>query len=209
MQSMNILKHILAASGAFSLWCAAAQRQGPVPVLEALPTAESLGAGWSREISLLFDPASKPAELFGASSQLSESFKKERLAAVQNPTNRISGWSHTHFTLHSTNTSRQYEVQVERYRSKDHLRADFDHLLALDQAEYQKVPVEGVGEAAVFFCRVNGGSTVWFRRADFRVWISPMGTITNWEQDVHMQKLVKMLDQRITGATPSQSGKGR
>ena len=180
-----------------------------MPVLEALPTAESLGAGWSREISLLFDPASKPAELFGASSQLSESFKKERLAAVQNPTNRISGWSHTHFTLHSTNTSRQYEVQVERYRSKDHLRADFDHLLALDQAEYQKVPVEGVGEAAVFFCRVNGGSTVWFRRADFRVWISPMGTITNWEQDVHLQKLVKMLDQRITGATPSQSGKGR
>ena len=74
-------------------------------MLEALPTAEALGSGWSREISLLFDPASKPAELFAASAQLPESYKKERRAAVQNPTNRISGWSHAHFALQSTKTS--------------------------------------------------------------------------------------------------------
>lgn len=211
---MNTSERILAAIGAFSLWCAAAWGQSPLPVLEALPTAEALGAGWSMEVSLLFDPARKPTELFAASSRLPESFKKERRAAVQNPTNQISGWSHTHFSFQSTNTSHHYDVQVERYRSQDHLRADFDHLLAFDSAEYQKVPVNGVGDAALFYRKINGGATVWFRRADFKVWISPMGTVTNWEQDGHLQRLARLLDQRILGATaqgmkPSQSGNGR
>jgi hypothetical protein len=170
-------------------------------VLEALPTAEALGLGWSREISVLFDPASKPAELFAASSRLPESFKKERRDAVQNPTNQISGWSHTHFTLQSTNTSRHYDVQIERYRNKGQLRSDFDQLLAFDAAEYQKAPVDKLGDAAVFYRSMKGGATVWFRRADFKVWISPMGAVTNWEQDGQLQHLTRMLDQRIAGRT--------
>jgi hypothetical protein len=211
MPSINTSERILAAIGAFSLWCAAAWGQAPLPVLEALPTAEALGTGWSRQISLLFDPASKPAELFAPSSRLPESFKKERREAVQNPTNHISGWSHTHFSYQSTNTSRHYDIQVERYRSQDHLRADFDRLLAFDSAEYQKVPVNGVGDAAVFYRKINGGATVWFRRAAFKVWISPMATVTNWEQDGHLQHLAKLLDQRIVEATarPSQPANGR
>jgi hypothetical protein len=211
---MNTTKLCLAAIGAFALCCVTVRGQAPLPVLEALPTAETLGAGWSREISLLFDPVSKPSELFAASSRLPESFKKENREAVQNPTNRISGWSHTHFTFHSTNASHHYDVQVERYRSKAHLRAEFDQLLAFDSAEYRKVPVDGIGEAAVFFRKVNGGATVWFRRADFRVWIASMGTVTNWDQDVHLQDLVKEIDQRIARATtpaaePPRSGERR
>lgn len=214
VKTMNIVKHTLAVLGGFSLcFCAAAQGQAPLAVLAALPTAEALGSGWSREISLLVDPASKPAELFGASARLSESFKKERRDAVQNPTNRISGWSHTHYTLQSTNTSRQYDVQVERYRSKDHLRSDFAHLLAFDSAEYRKAPVDGLGDAAVFYGDIKGGATVWFRRADFKVWISTMGAVTNWAQDRHLQHLAKMLDQRIVGGAdkatkPVRSGTG-
>jgi hypothetical protein len=200
-QPFTSLAITLTAMGAFSLWCAASQAQGPMPVLEALPTAEALGPGWSREVSVLFDPASKPAELFAASSRLPESFKKERREAVQNPTNRISGWSHTHFTFQSTNTTHHYDVQVERYRSQDHLRADFAQLLAFYSAKYQELPVNGVGDAAAFYRRINGGATVWFRRADFKVWIWPMATVTNWEQDAHLQRLARLLDERILAAT--------
>jgi hypothetical protein len=199
---MNTSERLLAAIAAFSLWCTATLGQGPLPVLAALPTAEALGVGWSRQVSLLFDPASKPTELFAPSSQLPESFKKEKREAVENPTNRISGWSQTHFTLRSTNAFRNYDVQVARYRSQDRLRADFDHVLAFDSAEYQKVWVDGVGDAAVFYYKVNGGATVWFRRADFKVWISSIGIGTNWGQDEHLQHLAKLLDQRIVEATP-------
>ena len=211
----RVLKLMWAVIGGFSVClCAAVQGQGPLPVLEALPTAEALGSGWSREISLMFDPASKPPELLAASTRLPESYKKERRATVQNPTNRISGWSHTHFTRQSTNTSYHYDVQIDRYRRKDHLRADFDKLLAFSSAEYQKIPVDGIGEAAVFYRSLKGGATVWFRRADFMVWITPMGDLANWAQDGHLQHLAKMLDQRILKGVaqamePSQSEKGR
>jgi hypothetical protein len=210
---MTISNHISTAIIAISLCCAAAWAQAPLPVLEALPTTEALGPGWRREISVMFDPASKPPELFAASSRLPERFKQERREAVQNPTNLISGWAHSHFSLQSTNTAHHFDVQIERYRNREHLAADFNQLLAFDSAEYQKVPVDRIGDAAVFYSKTNNGTTLWFRRADFKVWIAAMGTATNWLQNEHLQRLARMLDQRIVRATPqgvktTRSGKG-
>lgn len=120
-------------------------------MLEVLPTAEALGPGWSREITFLFDPASQPSELFGGTSKLPDAFKQQNREAIENPTNLLSGWSHTHFTFKSAKTSRHYEVQIERYRSDYQLEADFNNLLAFDSAEYRRLPIDGLGDAAVLF----------------------------------------------------------
>jgi len=194
---MKTSSDILAIIGALSLsFTVAAQDQEPLSVLEALPSAEVLGPHWSREISLLFDPASKPAEIVGASARLPDSCRNEKRNAVENPTNRISGWCHAHFIFQATNRTHQYEVQVDRYRSKGKVADDFRQLLALDTKEYQKTKVQGIGEAAVVYRNANG-MTLWFRRGNFRVWISPLFGSSRWEDDSGLQHLARAFDTRL------------
>jgi len=212
--TMKVSLLILVTIGTLCLCLfAAAEDKAPLAVLDALPPPDALGVGWEREIAVLFDPASSPSELFAASSRLPESFKQDRRDRVRNPTNQISGWCHLHFTLQTSNATRRYDVQMQRYRNKDRLRADFSKLELADVAEYHKVPVDGLGDAGLFCRSKNGGSTVWFRRADFMVWIAPMGLVTNWEQDSQLKYLSRKIDQRIAGRKaraiePSVSGNG-
>jgi len=194
---MNASRNLLAVIGAFSV-CVNSMSQNPEPrpVVQALPRAEVLGSGWRREISLLFDPASNPAEIVSATAQLPGSRRKEHRDAVANPTNQISGWSHAHFDFQGTNRSCRYEVQVERYRSKEALIESFGQLLALRAEQYQKIEVQGIGEAAVMY-RDRSGVTLWLRRGDFKVSISPMCQTSSWEGDSALQLLAKALVQRL------------
>ena len=179
----------------------------PQAILEALPTEDTLGSGWKREIGVLFDPLSKPSEILHTASPFPDSFKKEKRAGVEDPKGRVSGWSHTHFTLQTTNRSCRYDVQIERYRNKEHLREDFDPLLSLDSEQYRKTPVKDLGDTAVFYYDAKrSGGTVWFRRAEFKVWIAPMNNLTNWEQDSDLQHLARILDQRIVRGTVEAGG---
>lgn len=131
-------------------------------------------------------------------THIPESFKAANRARLQNPKRAVSGWSHTHFTFPQTNSYHTYEVQIERYRDRQQLKQEFDHLLNLDNDEYTKAPVEGPGDAAVLYYKTNGvGVTLWLRRADFKVWISGAGSITNWSQDARLQDLARNLDQKI------------
>lgn len=98
------------------------------------------------------------------------------------------GGRHTHFTFQQTNS----------YRDRQRLKQEFDHLLNLKNDEYTKAPVEGPGDAAVLYYKTNGvGVTLWLRRADFKVWISGAGSITNWSQDARLQDSARNLDQKI------------
>jgi hypothetical protein len=194
---MRMLRNLWAVIGAISLCSGvSAQDQAPLAVLEALPRPEVLGGGWSRDVSLLFDPASQPAEIIGATARLPDSFRKEKRDAVENPTNRISGWAHAHFEFQATNRTAWYEVQVDRYRSKQKLAEDFAQLLAFNAEEYQKKEIQGIGEAAVVY-RHASGMTLWFRRGTFRVWISPMNSTSSWENDSGLQHLTRAFDKRL------------
>ena len=194
MRNLNV---ILSVIGAFSL-CSnvAAQDQDPLPVLEALPPSELLGPNWSREISLLFDPASDPSEIVIASAKLPETFRKERLEAVENPKNRISGSCHAHYDFQGKTGNQRYEIQVNRYRSKKIVEADFAKLLALGTKQYQKAEIYGIGEAAVIYSH-SGGMTLWFRRETFYIWISPLAGSRRWEDDSALQHLAKAFDARL------------
>jgi len=194
---MRFLRSIFPVVGAFILCSgAAAQDQAPLAVLETLPPTEVLGAGWSRDISLLFDPASKPAQIVGGTARLPDSFRRDRQNAVESPTNRISGWTHAHFDFQAKNRTVRYEVQVERYRSKQKLTEDFDRLLAFNAEQNQKKEIHGIGEAAVVY-RNASGMTLWFRRGTFQVWIGPMNSTSSWENDTGLQQLTKAFDKRL------------
>lgn len=174
----------------------AAQNQEPLTVLEALPTAESLGTGWSRHIALLFDPASDPHLIVGPMAQLPDCFRKSLQGAVNNPTNTISGWALADFFVRSTNRIARYELQLNRYRSKEKLVEDFDRLLASNAKGYQKLQVQGIGDAAVAF-RDQGGMTLWFRKGSYRVSISPMSSGSSWEGDTELRWLAKEIAGRL------------
>lgn len=179
-----------------------AQSQKPLPILEVLPSAESLGPEWKRGITALFDPASQPPEIINTARPMPDSFKQERRAAVENPTNRISGWSHLHYEFHGTNGQCRYDVNIERHRSKETLVADFDRLLTLASDQYQKTEVETVGEAAVIYSEINytNNPTLWFRRGNFRIWIAPLTSNRAWKDDTGLRHLAKALDGQIRNA---------
>ena len=86
----------------------------PQSILDALPTEASLGPGWKRDVTLLFDQLSRPSEI--VHTNIPESFKAANRARLQDPKSAVSGWSHTHFTFQQTNTFYTYDVQIERYR---------------------------------------------------------------------------------------------
>ena len=174
----------------------------PQAILHVLPTEESLGQHWKREVSLLFDPLSKPAVITPETSTLPESFKNEQLDTVANPQSHVSGWGNAQYTLHLTNGPAVYDVQIYRYRDRQRLAEEFDQLLRLDSEQYQHSPVNGLGDAAVFYRSTRTpGSTLWFRRADFKAWIAPSSSVTRWEQDVNLQNLASQLDQRMVQRT--------
>ena len=202
--TMKTPSNILAVIGALIVtFNAGAQTQEPVPVLQAFPTAEVLGPAWKREIDLLFDPASNPAEIC-TSTVVPDSWKKAKREAVENPTNQISGWSHAHFDFYAgkeTNRYIRYEVQVDRNRSKQQVIEVFNRLLTLDRKEYQKKEIKGLGEAAVVYWD-GSGVCVWFRRGAFVVWISPMNMDATWENDPALQQLAKALDERLDARIP-------
>jgi hypothetical protein len=205
---MNAGKSFVAGSTVLLLCTRiAASASDPQAILDALPDEAALGSGWKREIGLLFDPLSKPSEILHAASRLPDSFKKEKRAGVEDAKGKVSGWSHTHFTIQATNRSGLYDVTIERYRNKEHLREDFDRLLILDSEQYRKTPVKDLGDAAVFYYDAKGsGATVWFRRAAFKVWIAPMNNLTNWEQDSDLRHLARIIDQRMVGSTVGDGG---
>ena len=174
----------------------------PQPILDVLPTEESLGPRWKRHVGLLFDPHSKPTEITSIATPLPESLKNEQRDGVANPQSKVSGWSNVHYTLQMTNGPAVYEVQIYRYRDRQRLAEEFDQLLRLDSEQYQHSPVKGLGDAAVFYRSTRTpGSTLWFRRADFKAWIAPSPCDTNWEEDVNLQLLAIQLDQRIVQMT--------
>jgi hypothetical protein len=174
----------------------------PQAILHVLPSEESLGQQWKREVSLLFDPLSKPAVITPETSTLPESFKNEQLDTVANPQSHVSGWGNAQYTLHLTNGPAVYDVQIYRYRDRLRLAEEFDQLLRLDSEQYQHSPVKGLGDAAVFYRSTRTpGSTLWFRRADFKAWIAPSSSVTRWEEDVNLQNLATQLDQRMVQRT--------
>ena len=85
---------------------------------------------------------------------------------------------------------------MDRYRSKGKVADDFRQLLALDTKEYQKTKVQGIGEAAVVYRNANV-MTLWFRRGNFRVWISPLFGSSRWEDDSGLQHLARAFDTRL------------
>jgi hypothetical protein len=87
---------------------------------------------------------------------------------------------------------------VERYRNQSDLIDDFNRLLTLETDKYQRTAVDGLGDAAVYYWSVNGPGTLWFRRADFRVWVTPFNMMTNWQQDGDFVRLARNVDHQIT-----------
>jgi hypothetical protein len=174
----------------------------PQAILKVLPTEESLGSEWKRHVGLLFDPHSTPTEIISIASPLPESFRSEQRHGVANPQSKVSGWSNVHYTLQMTNGPAVYEVQIYRYRDRQRLAEEFDQILRLESEQYHHSAVKGLGDAAVFVRNTQGpGSTVWFRRADFKVWMGPGPSVTNWDQDVNLQHLAIEMDKRIVQMT--------
>jgi len=195
---MKTRTHILVALATFGFCLGVtAQSQKPVPILKALPTAESLGPEWKRGITVMFDPASQPPEIINTAKQMRDSFKQEQRAAVENPTNRISGWSHLFYEVNGTNQSGRYDVNIERFRSKEVLTAEFDRLLKLETAQYHKTELKTVGDAAVIYSDTTNGATLWFRRGHFRIWIAPLYFHRPGKEDVGLQQLAKALDDQL------------
>jgi hypothetical protein len=168
-------------------------------VLAALPPAESLGPGWKRDIDALFDSASQPPEIIGASARIPDSFKQQQRLNMANPTNNVSGWGHLDYEFQGTNRHRRYEVNIERFRSKDRLYEEFNRLLTLESDQYQKTELKTVGESAVIYQHATGvsGLTLWFCRGNFRVWIAPMDSTASWKGDAEFQKLARALDDQM------------
>jgi hypothetical protein len=207
---MKTHTHILVALATFGFCLGVtAQSQKPVPILKALPTAESLGPEWKRGITVLFDTASQPPEIINTAKQMPDSFKQEQRAAVENPTNRISGWSHLFYEVNGTNQSGRYDVNIERFRSKEVLTAEFDRLLKLEAAQYHKTELKTVGEAAVIYSDATNGLTLWFRRGNFRVWICPLTVNRPWRDDLGLQQLAEALDDRLRADAGVDAGTGK
>jgi len=175
----------------------------PQAILNVLPTPEALGPNWERNISMFFDPLSKPPEIIATVSPMPESFKQEKREGVANPQSAVSGWGHALYMLQRANGVIAYDVHIDRYRKRERLTEDFHEMLQVDSEQYRKIPLKALGEEAMFCWNAQGpGSTVWFRRADFKVWINPVaGSITNWNQDASLQRLAAVLDQTILRAS--------
>lgn len=207
---MKTHTHILLALATFGFCLGVtAQSQKPVPILKVLPTAESLGPEWKRGLTVLFDPASQPSEISNTAKPMRDSFKQAQRAAVENPTNRISGWSLLYYEVNGTNQSGRYDVNIARFRSKEVLTAEFDRLLKLEAAQYPKTKLKTVGDAAVFFSDSTNGATLWFRRGHFRVWIIPVYFQGPGKEDAGLQQLAKALDDQLRAGAGVDSATGK
>jgi hypothetical protein len=191
---------ILAIFGAVTV-AVTAQDQQPLSLLEALPVGEAVGPGWKREISLLFDAASKPAEIIDSRSVITDSRKKAEREAVENPTNPVSGRAHAHFDFKGERHSNRYEVQVERYRDKERAVKDLNALAGADQKEYQMKDITGIGDAAVLVSGASGtplqGTTLYFRRGTYRISISALFGTNSWEDDISFRQLARVFDEPL------------
>jgi hypothetical protein len=170
-------------------------------ILEALPTADHLGINWTREVSLLFDSRSDPTEMPATTVPLPDALVLEQRAAVRDPAGKVSAWANVQYDLRSAHTTNRLDVQIYRYRSKEALIEDFDHLLALDTERYEKTMITDLAAVAVAFRDARTGSgTLWFRIGNYRVWISP-GSSFSWGSDPSLRHLAWALIRQLGTAT--------
>ncbi len=172
-----------------------------------LPEALSLGPGWERKNYLLFDAIALPSEVIQTTAAPPQSALENWRHGVQDPEGKISGWVLAHFHPTSDTNGLQYEVHLERYRSHDALRTDFDKLLESAVAQPTSKPLKTIGDMALLVANPSGAaSKVWFRRGNFRAWISPIGVSRNWDQDASLRLLAQVIDQHIAGITMHMRG---
>lgn len=125
----------------------------------------------------------------------SEAVSTERKQASET---LLPGWVNASFRFQATDSLiKQFTVQMNRYGSTARLNAAFDHLLTLEHEVYKRVPAAGIGEAAVIYCDEGGMNTLWFRRGDFIVWISPFTQNAVGEGNEHARKLAEVIDARL------------
>lgn len=189
---------VLAATATSSLSLFAADTQPPPSVSEILPEAKSLGPGWERKNYLVFDSVADPAELVQTAAAPPKSALETWRHGVQDPDGTISGWILAHYHFTSDTNAPKYEVHLERFREHDALQADFEKLLETAGPQSPNKPLKNIGDAAFLVANSNGATAkVWFRRGDFRAWISPIGPSRNWDQDASLRLLAQVIDQRI------------
>ncbi len=187
---------ILAITAVAFLFTPTAQCQPSVS--EMLADTSSLGTGWDRKIYLQFDSDASPAEVIETIKAPPESALKEWRRDMRDPNGKISGWVLAHYNIVSSTNHPKYEVHLERYRSHDALLADFEKILEIAAAQPGSIPLTHIGDAAALVADPQGnGAKVWFRRGDFRVWISPIGAHRSWDQDASLHLLAQAMDQHI------------
>jgi hypothetical protein len=204
-QAIQIGIIILATTASTFLLAADAPQQPSIS--EVLPVALSLGPGWERKNYLLFDSVALPSEIIQTASTPPQSALENWRHGVQAPDGTISGWVLAHYHPTSDTNGLKYEVHLERYRSHDALQTDFDRLLETAVTQPASKPLKTIGDVALLVANSNGAATkVWFRRGDFRAWISPIGVSHNWDQDASLRLLAQVIDQRIAGMTMNMRG---
>ncbi|HZQ47533.1 MAG TPA: hypothetical protein VFC07_11005 [Verrucomicrobiae bacterium] len=178
------------------IFSATAQQQPSVS--EMLAGSNSLGTGWEQKIYLLFDSAAAPAEIIQTAGNPPQSALKNWRRGVQDANGKISGWVLAHYSTASGTNGPKYEVHLERFRSHDALLSDFEKLLETAEATPGSCPLKQIGDAAFVSSDAQGtGVKVWFRRGNFRVWISPVGAPRQWNEDTSLHLLAQAIDQRI------------
>jgi len=191
------IRIIILAIAAFS-FLFTASAQSPPSVSDMLAQSSSLGPGWDRKIYLLFDSVAVPSEIVQTIKAPPESALNDWRRGVQDPNGRISGWVLAHYNLISSANSPKYEVHLERYRSHDALLADFEKLLESAVAQPGSMPLTHIGDADALVASPQGtGAKVWFRRGNYRVWISQIGAPNSQQLAPSLQLLAQAIDQRI------------
>jgi hypothetical protein len=161
--------------------CVAAQDQNANPNGYPLPTEKDLGPGWQEpQVTGLLQGA---------------------------PEAEISDQVYVLFTARTESAPKNYAVIVDRYRDEDGLKKAFAALTQTPSEEFEDTPLEGIGDAALFVRHVNGFAangqpTLWFRRGNSRISISPASRNSSWQQDELLRHLATVLDQHFA-AVPS------
>ena len=176
-------------------WNAVTPQDG---TLRVFPTAEKLGPKWSRELLLLFDPISSPAE----DVPRSEAFPESIVQSIQryvttNWQGPVLKWGQARFHVRSGSMDHLYEAQVLTFDSRAHLRKEFADLVQnIRPKNGQGQPVQGVGEAAMLFGSSDRQKmTLWFIDREHLVSISPLGPgpHLSWEGDLSLRHLANAI----------------
>jgi hypothetical protein len=178
-------------------------------MLEAMPTPDELGPGWTREEAAIFDAHDDMVNRRPEGGAIPSQFDKAKSgepanfgAAVHDSMRNISGGARVHYRFQSAEGTNRYEVQLQRYRSKEQLVQDFDKVWALDSGRYERKRIGQIPALAIELeDRVTGSCAIWVRAAQFKATIAGAGG--SWEEDGALRGLVEGLVRRMHSAKPT------